>query len=114
MNLEDFTNNIQEKIGKDEAGKIADDIANILSYGSSLQQNIESKDNYSEMYATLEFQVNNKVVETKILHMKDIIAKQEFNYMIQSSMDLTETDDWQVNIVTEEAATSVGYTQAEE
>ena len=44
MNLEDFTNNIQEKIGKDEAGKIADDIANILSYGSSLQQNIESKD----------------------------------------------------------------------
>lgn len=45
MNLEDFTNNIQEKIGKDEAGKIADDIANILSYGNSLQKNIESKDN---------------------------------------------------------------------
>lgn len=45
MNLEKFTNNIQEKIGKDEAGKIADDIANILSYGNTLEKNIESKDN---------------------------------------------------------------------
>lgn len=44
MNIEDITNNIQEKIGKEESGKILDDIANILSYDSKLQNDLKSKD----------------------------------------------------------------------
>lgn len=44
MNLEEYTNKIQEKIGKEEAGKIADDIAKILSYDSKLQKDIKDKD----------------------------------------------------------------------
>ena len=43
MNIEEYTNKIQEKIGKEEAGKIADDIANILSYDNKLQQDIKNK-----------------------------------------------------------------------
>ena len=43
MKIEDYTNKIQEKIGKEEAGKIADDIANILSYDSKLQKDIQDK-----------------------------------------------------------------------
>lgn len=43
MKIEDYTNKIQEKIGKEEAGKIADDIANILSYDSKLQKDISDK-----------------------------------------------------------------------
>ena len=43
MNIEEYTNKIQEKIGKEEAGKIADDIANILSYENKLQKDISDK-----------------------------------------------------------------------
>lgn len=44
MKIEEYTNKIQEKLGKDEAGKIADDIANLLTYDSKLQKDIKSKD----------------------------------------------------------------------
>ena len=43
MNIEEYTNKIQEKLGKEEAGKIADDIANILSYENKLQKDIDDK-----------------------------------------------------------------------
>lgn len=45
MNIEEYTNKIQEKLGKDEAGKIADDIANMLTYDSRLRNDIKDKDN---------------------------------------------------------------------
>ena len=44
MNIEKITTNIQTKLGKDEAGKIADDIANILTYDNKLQKDIKDKD----------------------------------------------------------------------
>ena len=43
MNIEEYTNKISEKLG-DEAGKIADDIANILTYDNSIQKEIKNKD----------------------------------------------------------------------
>ena len=43
MKIEDYTNKIQEKLG-DEAGKIADDIANILIYDNKIQKDIKDKD----------------------------------------------------------------------
>lgn len=43
MNIEEYTNKIQEKLG-DEAGKIADDLANILTYDNRLQKDIKDKD----------------------------------------------------------------------
>lgn len=44
MNIEEYTNKIQEKLG-DEAGKIADDLANILTYDNRIQKDIKDKDN---------------------------------------------------------------------
>lgn len=44
MNIEEYTNKIQEKLGKEEAGKIADDIASILTYDNMVQKDIKSKD----------------------------------------------------------------------
>ena len=44
MNIEEYTNKIQEKLGKEEAGKIADDIASILTYDNKLQKDIQTKD----------------------------------------------------------------------
>jgi len=43
MNIEEYTNKIQEKLGKENSGKIADDIANILSFESKLQKDINDK-----------------------------------------------------------------------
>ena len=43
MNIEEYTNKIQEKLGKEEAGKIADDIANLLTYDNKLQKDIKDQ-----------------------------------------------------------------------
>lgn len=45
MNLSEITDKIQEKLGKEESGKIADDIANILIYEEANNKNIQNKDN---------------------------------------------------------------------
>lgn len=44
MNIEEYTNKIQEKLGKEEAGKIADDIASLLTYDNKIQKDLKSRD----------------------------------------------------------------------
>lgn len=44
MKIEDITNSISKKLGKEESGKIADDIANLLSLDSARIKDIEKKD----------------------------------------------------------------------
>ena len=44
MKIEDITNNIQEKLGQDEASKIVDDIASILTYDNVIREDIKKKD----------------------------------------------------------------------
>lgn len=48
MNFEETLTKMQEKIGKDNAGKIADDIASLLSYENSRNKDIKKKDNEIE------------------------------------------------------------------
>lgn len=43
MNLTEISDKIQEKLGKEESGKIADDIANILIFEESNNKIIEEK-----------------------------------------------------------------------
>lgn len=44
MKIEDITKSINEKLDKTEAGKIADDVANLLSLESSRLKDIKAKD----------------------------------------------------------------------
>lgn len=44
MKIEEITNSISKKLGKEESGKIADDIANLLSLDSARIKDIEKKD----------------------------------------------------------------------
>lgn len=44
MKFEETLNKMQEKIGKDNAGKIADDIASLLSYENARNKDIKAKD----------------------------------------------------------------------
>lgn len=48
MNFEETLTKMQEKIGKDNAGIIADDIASLLSYENSRNKDIKKKDNEIE------------------------------------------------------------------
>lgn len=48
MNFEETLNKMQEKLGKEEAGKIADDIASLLSYENSRNKDIKKKENQIE------------------------------------------------------------------
>lgn len=43
MNLTEISDKIQEKLGKEESGKIADDIANILIFEESNNKILEEK-----------------------------------------------------------------------
>ena len=52
MNIEEYTTKIQEKLGKEEAGKIADDIASLLTYDNKIQKDIKSKDEVYENIRT--------------------------------------------------------------
>lgn len=44
MNIEDITNSIKTKLGDEEAGKIADDLASIIINNKSLNETISNKD----------------------------------------------------------------------
>lgn len=48
MKFEETLNKIQEKIGKDSSGIIADDIASLLSYENARNKDIKSKDDEIE------------------------------------------------------------------
>ena len=44
MNLTEITDKIQEKLGKEESGKIADDLANILIFEESNNKTLKEKE----------------------------------------------------------------------
>ncbi len=44
MNIDEITNSIKEKLGDEESGKIADDLASILIHDKSLNETIQNKD----------------------------------------------------------------------
>lgn len=44
IKFEETLNKMQEKIGKENSGKIADDIANLLSYENARNKDLKAKD----------------------------------------------------------------------
>lgn len=48
MDIEEITNSIKTKLGEEESGKIADDLANLLIRDKSLNDSIKERDNNIE------------------------------------------------------------------
>lgn len=44
MNIDEITNSIKEKLGDEDSGKIADDLANLIIHDKSLTDSIKNKD----------------------------------------------------------------------
>ena len=52
MNIEEITNSIKTKLGDEEAGKIADDLASLLINDKTLNETINNKDKEIEKLKT--------------------------------------------------------------
>ena len=57
MNIEEYTNKIREKLGEDNSAKIADDIANMLTYDNKLKKDKKDKEMLIEANGNLLQQV---------------------------------------------------------
>ncbi len=74
---------------------------------------IDSINNYEELFLKLEFTASNEIIDTKILHLKNVISKEKIDYMVQSSKDLTKINNWSVNVVDIQEASQQGYQNEE-
>lgn len=74
---------------------------------------IDSINNYEELFLKLEFTASNEIIDTKILHLTNVISKEKIDYMVQSSKDLTKINNWSVNVVDVQEASQQGYQNEE-
>ena len=74
---------------------------------------IDSVNNYEELFLKLEFTSSNEIIDTKILHLTNVISNEKIDYMVQSTKDLTKINNWSVNIVDISEASQDGYQNEE-
>lgn len=80
MNFEETLNKMQEKIGKDNAGKIADDIASLLSYENSRNKDIKKKDSEIEKLKKdkdMLIEANGNLLQQISVESKEILEPKE-------------------------------------
>lgn len=95
MNFEETLNNLQEKIGKDSAGLIADDIASLLSYENARNKEVKKKDKEIEkLKETKEklIEANGNLlqqisVETKDVNLEPQAEPTEPHFDLKSAFD---------------------------
>lgn len=90
MNIDEITNSIKSKLGDEESGKIADDLANLLIHDKSLNDNIKNKD--EEI--------------TRLKGDKDLLVQANANLLGKIPMGKAEDDDF---IEKEEVAKPFDY-----
>ena len=74
---------------------------------------IDSVNNYEELFLKLEFTSSNEIIDTKILHLTNVISNEKIDYMVQSTKDLTKINNWSVIIVDMSEASQEGYQNEE-
>ena len=95
MNFEETLTKMQEKIGKDEAAKIADDIASLLSYDNSRTKDINKRDKKIEKLEKdkeMLIEANGNLLQQISVETKDIepqaqIAEESKPIDIRSAFD---------------------------
>ncbi len=78
MNIEEITNSIKTKLGDEESGKIADDLANLLIHDKTLNDNIKNKE--SEI--------------TRLKEDKDLLVSANANLLGKIPMGKADEDDF--------------------
>lgn len=59
-----------------------------------------SKVDYKELYLKIEFNLEKK--ETQMIKFQEVKANEEYQYIIQSSKDLTKSTSWNITQITKE------------
>lgn len=78
MNIEEITNSIKTKLGEEESGKIADDLANLIIHDKNLNDNITSKENEI----------------TKLKDDKDLLVQANANLLGKIPMGKADDEDF--------------------
>ena len=78
MNIEEITNSIKSKLGDEESGKIADDLANLLIYEKTKDDTINDS--------------NNKI--KKLQEDKDLLVQANANLLGKIPMGKADEDDF--------------------
>lgn len=78
MNIEEITNSIKSKLGDEESGKIADDLANLLIYEKTKDDTINDN--------------NNKI--KKLQEDKDLLVQANANLLGKIPMGKADEDDF--------------------
>lgn len=79
MNIEEITNSIKSKLGDEESGKIADDLANLLIYEKTKDDTINDN--------------NNKI--KKLQEDKDLLVQANANLLGKIPMGKADEDDFE-------------------
>lgn len=67
---------------------------------SQLTITMVSKVDYKELYIKIEFNLEKK--ETQMIKFQEVKANEEYQYIIQSSKDLTKSTSWNITQITKE------------
>ena len=86
MNIDEITNSIKEKLGDEESGKIADDLANLLIHDKSLNDTLHNKDTEIE----------------KLKKDKDLLVSANANLLLKIPAGKVDDDEFSQNEKTEE------------
>ena len=86
MNIDDITNSIKEKLGEEESGKIADDLANLLLHDKSLNDSIKEKDSSIE----------------KLKNDKDLLVSANANLLLKIPSGKADDDNFEASRKDEE------------
>lgn len=80
MNFEETLNKMQEKLGKDSAGIIADDIASLLSYENSRNKDIKKQEKQIEKLQKdkeMLIEANGNLLQQISVETKEILEPKE-------------------------------------
>lgn len=86
MNIDEITNSIKEKLGDEESGKIADDLASLLIHDKSLNDSIANK---------------NKEIE-KLKSDKDLLVSANANLLMKIPAGKEDDEEFSNNSKVEE------------
>lgn len=86
MNIDEITNSIKEKLGDEESGKIADDLANLMIHDKSLNDSINSKETEIE----------------KLKKDKDLLVSANANLLLKIPAGKVDDDEFSNNQKMEE------------
>ena len=86
MNIEEITNSIKSKLGDEESGKIADDLASLILHEKSLNDSLKEKDNSIE----------------KLKNDKDLLVSANANLLLKLPSGRADDDNFEASRKNEE------------